>query len=151
MLLRKDLIKVGQDYPDRETALHSFAELFVERGVAKPSYPQAIVDREKIYPTGLPAGSFDIALSHCDSEHVIEPAIGVCTLVNPIDFQMMGGDGTAMHVKIIFMLAIKDPDSQISTLQKLMGVLQNEGLLEEVHAASSPEEVYDALKPYLDV
>ena len=102
MLLRKDLIRVNADYASREEALRSFAEVYVKAGVVKDTYPQAILDREKVYPTGLPAIAFDIAIPHCDSQYVNEPAIGVCTLAHPLEFNQMGG-GEPIHPVMLFM------------------------------------------------
>jgi len=149
-LLRRDLVRVHRSYPDRTTALTEMAQLFVDCGSAKPTYPQAIVDREKVYPTGLPAEAFDIAISHCDADQVNEAAIGVTVLDEPVEFEMMGGMGVEpLHVRVIFMLAIKDPKAQVPTLQKMMAVLQNKELLEAIRDAETADEVYRLLDPQL--
>lgn len=150
MLLRKDLIRVHGVFSSRDEALRTTAEEFVAAGVAKDSYPQAILDREKVYPTGLPAVAFGIAISHCDTEHVIESAIGVTVLDKPVEFEMMGGmPGGPLKVEIIFMLAIKDPNAQVPTLQKMMAVIQNKELLEDIKAAETADAVYEVLAPAL--
>lgn len=149
-LLRHGLIRVHQTFSSQEEALRATAQSFVDCGASKPSYPQAIIDREKVYPTGLPAEAFDIAISHCDSEHVNTSAIGVTVLDEPVEFQMMGGMGDGpLHVRVIFMLAIKDPKAQVPTLQKMMAVIQNKELLKAIRDAATPEEVYDLLAPAL--
>lgn len=151
-LLRPELIRVHQAFETQEEALRSQARQFVELGVSKESFPQAIVDRERVYPTGLPAEAFDIAISHCDSEHVNESAIGVTLLDEPVEFQMMGGmSDEPLHPRLIFMLAIKDPKAQVPTLQKMMGVIQDKALLERLLAADTAQAVYDELAPVLTV
>ena len=108
MVLRKELVQVHQKYASQEEALRSIAQTFVDLGVVKESFPQAIIDREAVYPTGLPASEFDIAISHCDSDHVNESAIGAVVLDEPFEFEMMGGMGDVpLSVRLIFMLAIK--------------------------------------------
>lgn len=149
-LLVKSLVRVHRSYSDRESALRDMANRFVEQGFARASYPQAIIDRERIYPTGLPAEAFDIAISHCDSEHVIESAIGVTILDEPVEFEMMGGMSDApLNVRVLFMLAIKDPKAQVPTLQKMMAVIQNKELLLHIRDAQTEEEVYSLLAPAL--
>lgn len=149
-LLSPHLIRVHQSYGAWEDALLSMAKLFVDQGISKESFPQAIVDRERTYPTGLPAQPFGIAIAHCDSEHVIESAIGVTTLDAPVEFGEMGGTSDdRLNVRIIFMLAIKDPKAQIPTLQKMMTVIQNADLLEHISSAQTTEEVYEVLAPVL--
>ncbi|MDY2777286.1 MAG: class II aldolase/adducin family protein [Collinsella sp.] len=148
--LRRGLIRIDCDYRDRTEALLDMASRFVECGAAKRTYPDAIIARERVYPTGLPAQAFDIAISHCDSDQVNEDAIGVAVLKRPVEFEMMGGmSAEPLNVRVIFMLAIRDPKAQVPTLQKMMAVLQNKALLESVRDATSADEVYDLLNPAL--
>lgn len=150
MLLRKDLILVNQEFSTQEEALRTLGARFVETGVAKPSFPQAVIDRELVYPTGLPAEACPIAISHCDSEHVLTSAIGAAVLASPVEFQIMGGmEGGPLQVSIIFMLAIKDPKAQVPTLKKMMALIQNRELLLGVRAAQDAEEVYSLIAPAL--
>lgn len=149
-LLSPKLIRVHQSYGEWEDALRDMAELFVVQGVSKESFPQAIIDRERTYPTGLPSEPFCIAIAHCDSEHVVESSIGVTTLDEPVEFGAMGGTSDErLSVQIIFMLAIKDPKAQVPTLQKMMAVIQNADLLEHIGNAQTTEEVYEMLAPAL--
>lgn len=150
MVLKKELIAVGESFSSREEALLTIANRFVDAGYARGSYPQAIIERERVFPTGLPAEAFDIAISHCDSEHVLESAIGASVLERPVEFCMMGNlSDEPLHPIIIFMLAIKDPKCQVPTLQKMMEVIQNKHLLEQLRGAASEEEVFDLLAPAL--
>lgn len=151
MLLRKELVGIHEAYASQEEALLSIAKRFVDLGVVKESFPRAIVEREKVYPTGLPAQAYDIALSHCDSEHVIESAIGVSVLDEPVEFAMMGNlSEEPLHPRVIFMLAILDPSAQVPTLQKMMRVIQNVELLESIRNAETVDEVYELLERELD-
>ena len=150
MLLKKELVQVHKTFSSQEEALRSIAGAFVDLGVVKESFPQAIIDREAVYPTGLPAEAFDIAISHCDSEHVNESAIGAVVLDEPVEFEMMGGMGDGpLHVQLIFMLAIKDPKAQVPTLQKMMAIIQNQQLLKDIHAAQSADEAFGLIAPAL--
>lgn len=80
MFLRKELIKVDLDAADEEDALRQMSAEFVALGVAKDSFPEALLERERVYPTGLPAIAFDIAIPHCASENVNETSMGVAIL-----------------------------------------------------------------------
>ena len=144
MVLRKELVQVHQKYASQEEALRSIAQTFVDLGVVKESFPQAIIDREAVYPTGLPA------ISHCDSDHVNESAIGAVVLDEPVEFEMMGGMGDGpLSVRLIFMLAIKDPKAQVPTLQKMMAIIQNQQLLKDIREADTAEEAFDLIAPEL--
>ena len=73
-MLRKELIRLDVEAKTAEEALRIMAGLFVESGVAKPSYPDAIVAREAQYPTALPALSLI---------HILEPEFGPLYVTPP--------------------------------------------------------------------
>ena len=124
-MLRKELIRLDVEAKTAEEALRIMAGLFVESGVAKPSYPDAIVAREAQYPTALPATAFDIAVPHTFAEHVNEPAMGICVLREPVEFHQMGSPEITLQPRLLFMLAITDPKDQIKLLRKIMKLIQN--------------------------
>lgn len=149
-LLKKELITVGMDVPDRESALKQTAAKFTELGVVKDTFGQAILDREAEYPTGLPAAAFDIAIPHCASENVNETSMGVTVLSHPVEFLEMGFPDVTLKPRILFMLAIKDPKKQLETLQKIMGVIQDADLLNQLAAVNNADELYEILAPRVD-
>ena len=129
-MLRKELIRLDVEAKTAEEALRIMAGLFVESGVAKPSYPDAIVAREAQYPTELPATAFDIAVPHTFAEHVNEPEI-------------------TLHPRLLFMLAITDPKDQIKLLRKIMKLIQNPEALNQIREAGDVDEVYSIVNPQL--
>lgn len=141
-MLRKELIKLNLEAENFEEALKSMAQAFVDAGVAKESYPEAIVEREKVYPTALPATAFDIAVPHTFAEHVNEPAMGIAVLKKPVEFRQMGSPDIILHPQVLFMLAITDPEDQITLLRKIMSLIQNEESLNDIKNAQSVEELY---------
>lgn len=149
MILKKELIRLTVEAADSEEALRIVAQGFVDSGYAKDTYPGAIIDRERVFATGLPAPAFDIAIPHCDSEHVIKPGVGIATLKDPVAFHMMGDPETILHPKVLFMLALTEPHGQLEMLQKLIGVIQDTELLEKIAACNDADALYDLMAPVL--
>lgn len=147
MLLRKELVNVNLEASTKEDLLRKLANEFLDEGLVKPSFPQAILDREAVYPTGLPAVAFDIAIPHCAASNVNETSMAVATLAHPVEFQQMGSAEITLHPEVVFMLAIQDPDKQLETLQKIMAVIQDRELLENIRAAKNADELYGLLAP----
>lgn len=145
MFLRKELIRVHQSYASQEEALRGVAQGFVDEGLCKDSFPQAIVDREKVYPTGLRA-VLDIAIPHCAASNVNETSMAVVTLDSPVTWHEMGDPTNTLEPKVLFMLAIQDPDKQLETLQKIMAIIQDKELLTGIVKADTADEVYELLK-----
>lgn len=148
-MLEKDLILLGLDCKTSEEVLKSLGEIFVKTGAVKQSFVQAVIDREKVYPTGLPAQAFDIAIPHTVSEHVIRPAIAVAVLKEPVAFLQMGSPEITLHPRIVMMLAIKDPKEQLTLLKKMMKLLKNSEILSAVVQAADAQTVLDLLSPEL--
>ncbi|NCB32290.1 MAG: PTS sugar transporter subunit IIA [Erysipelotrichia bacterium] len=146
-MLRKDLIVLELEGKTSEEVLRNLSAEFVKTGVAKPTYPDALVEREKKYPTALPAVAFDIAVPHTFKEYINEPAIGIGILKNKVQFQQMGSPEIALEPKLLFMLAITDPNEQIALLKKIMMLIQDEKKLNQIRDAGSSEEIYELLSP----
>lgn len=146
----EELVFVGlSGFNNKEEILKNIAEKMVEQGYVKESFTQAILDREKIYPTGLQSSSLGVAIPHTDSEHVNSQAISIATLKEPVTFIHMGSDDIEVTVKIIFMLAIKNPKDQLTLLQKFMDILQKEEVLNKIANSEKKYEVIDLLKKEL--
>lgn len=148
-VLRKDLIRIGLDCSSREEVMLLMADLFLERGLVRPSFSQALLDREQAYPTGLPAEAFDIAIPHTLAGHVITPAIGVALLNQGVDWQQMGSPEITLKPRLVFMLAIRDAKEQIEHLKKIMGIIQNTALLRDLALAADADEAARLLEPAL--
>ena len=107
----------------------------------KDTFFQAVIDREKVYPTGLSINDgIGIAIPHTDGIHIIKPQIGFMTLKEPVIFKDMGDDQHEIEVNIIFMLGLLKSEHQIEMLQKLVGLFQDEVLLPEVIACKNINE-----------
>lgn len=124
-------------------------EFLTQNGCVRPSFIEALVEREKNYPTGLPGRDFGIAMPHVDPQHVIVPGIAVATLEAPIPFVMMGTEDTPVEASVIFMLMLKDFDEQIDWLKKLMGVIQNHDLIAELMELKTSKDLYRRVREVL--
>lgn len=149
MILKKELIQIGLDCPDADSALREVARAFVDNGFATEGYPQAIIDREQVYPTALPGAAFDIAMPHCDAKYINKTGVAVITLKNPVEMKMMGDPDTTLHPKMFFMLGIADPHGQVEMLQRLIAVIQDADLLNQAYACQDVDALYDLMAPKL--
>ena len=149
-VLKKELVLVGMDAPCAEDAMRALASAMLAQGLVRESFVEAVLEREKTYPTGIPAKVFDIALPHTMAEHVITPCMAVGVLKQPVDFRQMGTPDIILRPRLIFMLAISDPKEQIGQLKKIMKLLQNDELLLGIRDAHNAEQVVDLLTPALE-
>lgn len=150
-LIDPSLIMLNVEATEKEEVITLMAKKLISEGYVKSSYLNAILQREKEYPTGLPTNGVGVAIPHTDIEHVIKPGIAVATLKNPVRFNVMGNPDEEVDVKLIFMLAITEPKGQIDLLKKLVSVFQNRQLLMELCNIKSEEECAKILNTAIDI
>ncbi|MCM3214143.1 PTS sugar transporter subunit IIA [Niallia taxi] len=135
---------------NREDVMATLSEDLKRHHYVKESFLSSILEREKVFPTGLPLVTMGVAIPHTDPEHVIRPMISVAVLENPVDFIMMGSENTIVNVDIVLMLAISDPAKQLSLLERLMGVFQNDAAMSQLKYATSAKELVEVLDKELN-
>jgi len=145
--IREDLALVHYPAASRDDILRTLADLLFRCGATKDSYCQAMLDREALYPTGLPTEGIQVALPHADSIHVNFSALAIATLRNPVQFQEMGADSDSLlDVKIVLMLANANPDEQVETLRTLVDFFDEPTALETLMNAQTPAQVVTLLR-----
>ncbi len=148
-VLSKELVLVGMESASAEEAMRALGKTMLAAGLVRESFVEAVLEREKVYPTGIPAKVFDIAMPHTVADHVITPCLAVGVLREPVEFRQMGTPDIILHPRLIFMLAISDPKEQIDQLKKIMKLLQNDELLAGIRDAPDAERVVELLAPAL--
>jgi len=143
------LVCIFEKAVSRDEAINKLASLLEAGGYVKTSFHQAVVDREKVFPTGLPTRPVGIAIPHTDAEHVKSGAIAVGILKEPVIFSEMGNPDSSVEVFIITMLAISEPDMLIPFLSKLAKTFQNTDFLLGLKSATTIEEVLQLYRQVL--
>lgn len=137
--LDKDLIFKNIFSEDSESVIKIMASKLHEKGLVKESYVSEILSREEVYPTGLYTGDINVAIPHCDYQHVNEKSIAVGILKKPIKFKKMDDPSEDVDISIIIMLAIDEPNNHISYLTKVFQLVQNQELLKKLYSSDDEE------------
>lgn len=130
----------------RDEALRQLAEEFARRGLVTEAFYAGILEREKVFPTGLPVSGTGIAIPHTDSDKVNRSQIGFMSLQQPVRFEAMGGMGEEVEVRLIFMLALKEAHEQLEMLQKLIALFQDEARVERLLACQTESEYLSIIR-----
>lgn len=102
--------------------------------------------RELNHPTGLPTKPFCIAFPHADAEGVNKSALAVAMLRKPVIFQNMADPEEGLDVRLVFMLANRNPEEQIQTLRNLAMLFGQPEKLIELRDQKTPRGVEDWLR-----
>ena len=130
---------------DSEVLAYLAGELY-QKGYVKEEYIQAIQDREKEYPTGLPSTPPGIAIPHANYEMVNKTTLAIATLKEPVLFHNMEDNKAQLPIQIVIMMAIGEPHGQVEMLQKIVGIIQDEPLRQEMIDARNDTELLAFLK-----
>lgn len=149
-LFSDDLIFLNYETQSAIDFLKKMTHELVARNIVTDTYLDAIIEREKTYPTGLPSEPFPVAIPHGDPIHVIKPCIVVVRPSEPVEFGEMGTIDKTVKAKYIFMLVVKKMSSQIGLLQSLIEMFMNPQAMDELDQATSSTEILQVLHKYID-
>lgn len=144
--LDESLIKIDLEAQNSTDVFKALGGLLQEKGIAKDSYVDALIEREKDFPTGLDIGNFGIAIPHTAAEHVNQAATAIATLKKPVDWVQLGTEDDHVDVNIVFMLAVKDPNAHLNFLQAIVQVFQDKDVMEKILAEKDASKIIEIIK-----
>lgn len=115
----------------REEVLTIMSKVVIEKGFATPGFLNAVLERERNYPTGLHTRGVEVAIPHADPEWTLKPSLTVGVLQNPVEFEPMGGEGDMVQARLIFLLTIADPSEHLNFLKAFATLVEDEDTLVE--------------------
>ncbi|HCS93737.1 MAG: PTS sugar transporter subunit IIA [Bavariicoccus seileri] len=143
--LKGPLIFVDADFKTQNEVFEAINKEALKQKFVTPTFLSKLTEREQTFPTGIPLEKIGAAIPHTDAECVSEEFIAIVTVKKPVDFKSMEDGVTIVPARIIFVLALNQPHAQLEMLQSLMGVLQNEKLLEKLLEASDKTTFFNTM------
>lgn len=144
--LEETLIFTGMKARNWQEILQKTGTILQEKGYAKDSYTDALIQREIKYPTGINMGETGVAIPHTDPEEVVKEGIAIAVLTDPVAFRQMGTEQGTVMVKLVFVLAIREPGSQVERLKQMMQLLRDQEVLEQLKNALDSRTVINIIR-----
>lgn len=149
-LLFEDLIGFNLEAKNYEEVIKKIGQDAYQKGYVKKEFSDAVIAREKLYPTALPTEILKVAIPHpIERDTVLKSAIIVTKLKKPINFVLMGSDDELVPVNIVFTLAINGTENQLTILQKLISLFSVPESMTKINKATSSTEMITILKNLL--
>ncbi|GBU10425.1 PTS fructose transporter subunit IIA [Erysipelotrichaceae bacterium] len=141
-LLAVENVKFSQGETKEAVILELGATLISQNKITS-DYLSEVIQREDQYPTGLDFGHIQIAIPHATtSDSVFETAIAIAKLVKPLSFFSMGNSSEKLEVELVCLLAVKNPQKHLETIQKIIFFFQNKESVQDIKKAETVEELY---------
>lgn len=145
-LFQKELIKLNAEFSSTDEMFEALSNDLIENGYAETSFKQAIIEREKEFPTGLSTETEQLAIPHTDTKHIKKPFIYIVKLNQPLRFLQMATTDTWLDINIIFMLGIKEPSKQVGLLSLIIDKFKDEQFVNMFNSISTEEEMLAILQ-----
>jgi PTS system galactitol-specific IIA component len=144
--LNERAVILGLEATSSEEVIRTLGGKLRDLGYVKDNFVEAALEREANMPTGLPlGGEYNAAIPHVDIEYVNQSALGLATLKEDVVFYNMVDSDEVVPCRLVIMLALDTPKSQIEMLQSVATVLQNADTIRNLVNAKTIEEVFSAL------
>ena len=137
---------MGLEATTSEEVIRELGGKLRDQGYVKDNFVEAALEREANLPTGLPlGGEYNAAIPHVDIEYVNKSALGLATLKQDVVFYNMVESDEEVPCRLVIMLALDQPKSQIEMLQSVAAVLQNPDTISKLVHAETTEEIFEIL------
>ena len=149
--MREDLVLVPMRAESAADVIARLGARLQAGGFVKDSWTQATIEREKTFATGLPTPEIGVAIPHADVEHVLQQAVAVGVLEEPVEFGEMGSPDSTVPVRIVCALAVAHSEFLVTLLQRLVEMFQSPGVLGQIARAQSPAEIVEIFDRHIQV
>lgn len=132
---------------NQEQLFDQVATLLEEKKVVTDTYRSALIEREKMFPTGLDMEFLgkdlpNVAIPHTDTIHNLTENVVVVRLAKPITFHNMIAPDKEVEVSLLFFIINNSSSSQTNILAQLMDFFTGNGHLEALSKITEPEALF---------
>lgn len=129
-------------------AISLCAKKLYQEGFVTDKFESNCIEREKIYPTGLPT-VVPVAMPHSEAAGVIKNAICVLILDGPVDFHRIDEEEQIIPAKMVFNLAITDPSGHMYVLRNLMALFGDTDKMNDLYKTDL-KDIPEKLATYIN-
>lgn len=141
------MIKTNVEAQNAEEVIRLLAKSALENNVINSSFVEAVLEREKDYPTGLPT-AIPIAIPHIH-DGCLKSFFAMAVLKEPVEFKCMGDPDEIVNAPLVFLFGITDPSYQTAVLRKFSTIFQDEDELKKLMELSDNGELLDKMHTLL--
>lgn len=132
---------------NQEQLFDQVATLLEEKKVVTDTYRSALIEREKMFPTGLDMEFLgkdlpNVAIPHTDTIHNLTENVVVVRLAKPVTFHNMIAPDKEVEVSLLFFIINNSSSSQTNILAQLMDFYTGNGHLEALSKITEPEALF---------
>ena len=144
--LKESLIFLNIKEKCSKNILKTMGTAMISEGYARDTYVPALLQREEKFPTGLDIQGIGIAIPHTEPNYVRKEGVALATLREPVMFRHMEDESLPVKVRLIFMLAVCNPQAHLKRLQCVLNIIQDVEILQKLLFAKEKEDIIQIIK-----
>ena len=146
-LFRKDLIYI-KDAEDSTKLFKIIGKELIQKRIVKDNFVDAIIEREKNYPTGIDLSvvegqKYNVAIPHTEIEYCCDKCIVFVKIKNEIGFKNMISPDQELKVKYLFIIVNNENEAQTNILSNIMDFITNKNNMDMLEKINDEGELYD--------
>lgn len=147
-LLKPELIFFDFEASDRLDFFTRLSQVLQEERYVKETWLEAILEREKSFPTGLACEAVSVALPHVDPEHITKPYIAIIKPHTPISFDGMADTGLVEAELIVNLGLQAHAEDQVAALQAFLNIFIDDAASAQILSQTTPESMIKTIIHY---
>lgn len=144
--LDQSLILTDRTYDSNSQLFEEVFSIAFEKGYVREDFLERVQEREATFPTGIQLENIGVAIPHTDAECVHKEFVAVVANAQAVEFKSMEDLEQSVAANIVFVLGLNQPHAQLEMLQSLMGLLQQEEVLNQLIAAPTAQDLLTIVK-----
>lgn len=137
--ITKESIVTNLACEKKEEVLKTLSELLLKQGFVKEGFYDALLAREKEFPTGLNTDLLGVAIPHTNPDLVATDSLCLAILKEPVIFNEMTNPLGEVKVKVVFLLALTDATKHLKILQRVIEIIKDKETLKELLSKNQDE------------
>lgn len=152
-LYTPDLVFFDFEADNYMNLFEKLSVIMLKKGYVKESWLEAIIAREREFPTGLMFDSIGVAIPHVDPQHILKPYIAIIKPKTTISFEPMANMvDHAIDTNLVVNLGLlKHAEDQVEVLQSMMAMFMSDVAVKDVQSQTTPEGMVACFRRYANV
>lgn len=150
-LFKEELVLLKLQANSKEEVIRKAANDLLDKQFVTNEFHQAVMKRERNYPTGLHLEHINIAIPHTDIHYIKKPFVYVCKLETKVPFIQMGSVDEEVLVEAVLVLGINEPKEQVGMLSGLMEVFNDERTVNKFKRKKEASDVVKLLQDRMSI
>lgn len=147
-MIKESYIMLDKSFKGQDDFFKSISNKLIEDKIVIEGYYEALVKREKDFPTGLPVNQ-GVAIPHLSNDYSLKNQIVYVRLAESISFTEMGTDDSRVDVKHVFFLILKEGQDHIEFLSSIINLIQEPKVLETLSSLNDADSVKEYLEKHI--